>query len=92
MVVGVDAAVATEVMLCGVGVELVETQCLLALDDFDSGKRDGGDDCAFAPANGAVAPARIDHTIGEIKFKHHGAAMATEAMLRENLGGTNLFE
>lgn len=73
---GIDAAVGAEVVLCHLGVELVDLERLLALNDIDSRQSDRGDDRTFPTADRAVATTGVDDAIWQFKFKNDRATMA----------------
>lgn len=76
----IDAADRAKVVLRRVSVELIELEILRSFDDADAAQRYGGDDRAFAPANGAIAMSGIDNAIRQIQFQLHRAAMACSPM------------
>ena len=73
---GIDAAVGAEEVLCHLRVELVGLERLLALNDIDSRQSDRSDDRAFPTADRAIATTGVDDAIGQFKFKNDRATMA----------------
>lgn len=61
-------------------VELIQLEILGTFHDTDAAQRYGGDDSAFAPANGAVATPRIDDAIGQVQLQFDGTAVASRPM------------
>jgi hypothetical protein len=92
LMMGVNAADGAEVMLRGHGVELVEPQRILALDDPDAGKRNRGDYRALSPADRAVAPARVNDAVRQVEFQHDSTAVACCQMFRVDNGSSNLLD
>ena len=82
LMMGVDAAVGAEEVFGDVRVELVGFQCVLALDDRDARKHDRRDDCTLSPADGTVAPTRVDDAVRQIELEHDRAAMAGRPLRR----------
>lgn len=76
LVVRIDAAHGTEIVLRRHGVELVELQYLLALHDADAGQRHRGHDGALAAANRAIAAPWILDAVRQAELQFHRAAMA----------------
>jgi hypothetical protein len=81
LVMRIDTALATKVMLGNPSVELIEAQAFLTLDDANTGIWHGCDDGTFPATDGAVAAKRINNAIRQIKLKNHSTTMATETML-----------
>jgi hypothetical protein len=75
LVVRVDAADGAEVVLGHVGVELVQLEVLLSLENPDSAQWHRGHNRAFASADGAVAASWIDDSIWKIEFKDNRTAV-----------------
>lgn len=63
LVMGIDAAVGAEVVLGGVGIELIKLQVFFALDDADAIQGHGCDNRALAPAYGAIATSGADDAV-----------------------------
>lgn len=78
--VGVDPARAAKVVLCHMGVELIQPKLLLTLDDADGIHRDRGHYRTFAPADRAVAAPGVDDAVRQVQFEHHRAAVARQPM------------
>ena len=80
LVMGIYAALRTEIMLRCLRVELIQLQDVVALDDRDVRQRNRSDDCALAPADRAIASSRLDDSVRKEKFEFDGAAVAGCAM------------
>jgi hypothetical protein len=80
LMMGVDAADRAEVVLCDFGVELVDLQCVLALDNFDSRQRDRRDYRAFSATDGTVTAPRVDYAMRKIEFENNRAAVTGESV------------
>jgi hypothetical protein len=63
LMVRVNTAYGTKVMLCGMGIELIQRQNVLPLDNFQTGQWHGCSDSALSAANRAIATAWIDDAI-----------------------------
>jgi hypothetical protein len=87
---GIDAATGTEEVLCSLGVEAIDAQELLTLDNSEAIHRDGSHDSAFSAAHRARASTRIHHPIWEIQFQHHAATVATRPVLTLDVGVADL--
>lgn len=72
----VDAANTAKVVLGNLGVELVPTQELHALNDMEPFDGNGCSDRASSAAHGTVAAPRVLDTVRQFQFEHHLAAMA----------------
>src|SRR6476660_5238395 len=70
LMVGMDAAVGTEVVLRGPRVELVQLERGFALEDLDSRERNGCDHGALSPADRAIAAPRINDSLRQIEFEN----------------------
>ena len=92
LVVGVDAAVAAEIVPGDAGVELVQPHHVLPANHPQAIKRYRGDHRALAPADRAIAAARIDHAIGQLQFELDRAAMTGGAVDRPDRGAANLLQ
>ena len=82
LMVCVDSAMATKVVLRRARVELIQPKGISALNDADAGKRNRGHNRAPATAHRAIAAPWIDDSVGQIQFQHHSPAVASEPMLR----------
>lgn len=90
LVVGIDPALGAEVMLRGLGGELIQPKQLLPLQYPQSGQRNRGDHSTFAPANAAVASSRVDDAVRQIQLQHDGTAVAGRLVPRLDLRGPDL--
>jgi hypothetical protein len=81
LVMGVDAADAAEVVLGGVGVELVELEVFFTLYQAESGQEHRSYHRSFSPADRTVAPPWALNAIGQVKLQLHGTAVARGAVL-----------
>jgi hypothetical protein len=77
LVVGVDAAGVTEVMLRHVGVELVADQFVFALFYADLSQRGCPHDGTATPTERAITALGVNHTIGQVHLHLHRAAVTT---------------
>ena len=66
LMVSVDAAIAAEVLLSGVSIELIELQVLRALNNADAAQQYRGNDRTLAPANGTITAPGVDDAIREV--------------------------
>jgi len=73
----VYAANATKVMLCDLGVPLIQNQFIRATGYAQAVKRNACHDRAFSAANRAVAAADIFMAVDQINFEFHSLAMAS---------------
>lgn len=80
LVVGVDTAVPTEIMLRRLGIELIELKVLRALHDPDAIQRYGSRNGTAPAAHGAIAAADIYQPCWQIEFQFYGAAVAGRPM------------
>ena len=92
LMMSVDATVATEIVLCGARIELIELQVLCALEDTDTAQSHGSDNRAFAPADGAVTAAWVDDAVWQVELQLHRATVTGSAMFGMNLDATNFLE
>jgi hypothetical protein len=76
LMMGMDAAHRTKVMLGRVNIELIDLEMLCAFDDAKSAQRYRRNDGAPTPAIRAVAPARVNDAIGQRELKLDSSAMA----------------
>ena len=90
--VGVDAAIAAEVMLCGMRIELVKLQMLRAFKDADAAQWDRSNNRALAPADGAVTTARVDDAVWKIQLQLHRATVTRGKVLGLYLDSVNLLK
>ncbi len=88
----VNAADATKVVLGGVRVELVNPELIGALGDVKSAKRHGCHNCAATPTIRAVATPGIDHTVRKVQQQLHRTAVTSSVMLRMYNRAANTFE
>src|SRR3546814_8356007 len=77
-----DAAHAAEVVPRGKGVELVEPHLVGTAHHVQSRQRHRGDHRALAPADRAIATARVDDTVRQLQLQFDCAAMATGPVAR----------
>src|ERR1035437_10765907 len=82
LMVSVDATDRTEVVLRSHGIELVQAQDTLALDNLEACERNRRDYRSLPPADRTVAPAGGHDSIRENEVQHHRPAMARSPMLR----------
>src|SRR5690606_31578158 len=92
LVMGMDAAVAAEVMLRRAGVELVEPEMFGPLDDAQPRQRDRRDHGALAAADGAVAASGIHDAVLQVQFQFDGATVARGAMPGLDCDAANFLE
>ncbi len=77
---GVDAADFAEVVFCGHCVPLVQGEHVNTFGDPEPAEWNAGDDCAFSPAEGAVAPAWILEAIFKVNLELDSTAMTTSTL------------
>ncbi|OCR25199.1 hypothetical protein AFK24_10520 [Pseudomonas syringae] len=92
LMMGINPAITTEVMLRGAGIELVQLQLTLALDDMDTLQRNGRDYCASSSAHRAIAAAGVDDAIGQVKLQNHRAAVARGAVSGQDWSRTDFLD
>ena len=92
LVMGIDAAVAAEIVPGDAGVELVQPQHVLPANHPQAIKRYRGDHRALAPADRAIAAARIDHAIGQLQFELDRTAMTGGAVHGPDRGAADFLQ
>ena len=92
LVVRVDAAYFTEVMLGGVGVERVNPEMLGTFDDVKSAKWHGCDDRAAAPAVRAITAPRIHDPVGQVEQQLHRTTVTRSVVLNVYDCAANIFD
>ena len=75
LMVCVDTADTTEIVLRGAGIELIEPQDLVTPEHPEAGQSNRGDDGSFSAADRAVATAWIDDALRQIELQHHCPAV-----------------
>src|SRR3546814_11458709 len=73
---GVDATGAAEVVLGGIGVELVEPEMLRTSHDAKPGQRHRRDDRTLAETDGTVAAPGLHDAVRQVELQFHGSAVA----------------
>jgi len=71
LVMSMDSAYTTEVVLRNFGVELVHPQMLLPLDNSQCTKWNEANNGALPAAHRAVAALRFDYAIRQVDFQYH---------------------
>lgn len=89
LMMGINATVGAEIMFGHLRVELIEPKRLVALQYFDSRKRNRRDDCSFSATDRAVTAARVDDAVWKVEFQDDAAAMAREPMLWQDGDATH---
>ena len=79
------AALLTEEMFRRHGIELIEPEFILALDESDSIKRNARNNCATSATHGTVTATRVIQAVWQSEFKFDGTAMARKSVLRMDL-------
>ena len=89
LMMGVDAAMAAEIVLGRARIELVEPKRFGASDNANARQRNRGYDCAPPPTHRAIASPWIDNAVGKIQLEHDRPAMTGQPVLRLDLSCAN---
>jgi nicotinic acid phosphoribosyltransferase len=92
LMVGMNAADRTKIVLGCVRVELVNLELLGAFDDMKPAERHGSHNGTSTTAIRTVAATRIDHPIREIQEQFHSTTVTGSSMLSMYGRTTNCFE
>ena len=89
---GVDTAVAAEIMLRCAGIELIEPELALALNDLDTVQRNRGNDGTFTAAHRTITAPGVDNAIRQIQLQHHRSAMTGCAVFGFDFSRANFLD